>query len=449
MLDYKSAAPDMSQANLLRAQDEQRKLALMGKLGAGVGQGLQAFQQSRQKSQSQDNLNELFDIAYGGQGQSTVPQNGGWVSTEAGPPIQQADDAALLKNAGFDSEEKQTEFIEEVAPLVDLPPEQAAQALEQRAAKVSARGGNPEDSIALAQGMRTNPAQARQQITTISQLMQNERARELIARDPSMLNTLQATGLQGLGIGKRSAVKGVEGEFTFKDENGNIFSQQTFMDPNTETSTGVLTDVSGRGLQPVGKLTPVQKSGESKAESRVLDSKQAVKDAREKAMNSVVGADMGDDIVKEKFLEANMPNIESTVSKLNELNEIATYTTGGKIVDSAFRQLGFEVPKGATARAQATAIVNSTILPLLKPTFGSAFTEREGDKLVAVWGDPDASPTEKKMALEGMMMAVRLEHETVKRKLGKKINKKNKPASAPASDNAASNLKALEVELGL
>lgn len=139
-----------------------------------------------------------------------------------------------------------------------------------------------------------------------------------------------------------------------------------------------------------------------------------------KAQSAVVGADRGDDIVKLKFLDANMPNIETTVNKLNDLNEIATYTKGGLIVDEGFRQLGWKVPEGATARAQAKSLINTTILPLLKPTFGAAFTEQEGEKLLLTWGDDKASPEEKKMALEGMMMSVRLQGETLRRKLGKK-----------------------------
>jgi len=61
-------------------------------------------------------------------------------------------------------------------------------------------------------------------------------------------------------------VKGVEGDFTFRDEKGNIFSQQSFLDNRTKTTKPVLTDVSGRGAQPVGKLTPVGGMGQTLSE---------------------------------------------------------------------------------------------------------------------------------------------------------------------------------------
>lgn len=157
--------------------------------------------------------------------------------------------------------------------------------------------------------------------------------------------------------------------------------------------------------------------------------------AEAKAKAGVVGKDRGEDIVKLDFLDANMPNIETTVEKLNELNKIATYTTGGLMVDAGFRQMGWKVPEGATARAQAKSLIDTTILPLLKPTFGAAFTENEGNKLLDTWGDQNASPEEKEMALQGMMMSVRLQGETLRRKLDKKKTKAGDAKENQASDN--------------
>lgn len=145
--------------------------------------------------------------------------------------------------------------------------------------------------------------------------------------------------------------------------------------------------------------------------------------ASQVAEKTKTGAERGENINKLEFLESNYPTMQKTVGILNELNDKATYTEGGLIADATFRQFGLEPPEGATAKAQATALVNATILPQLRPIFGSAFTEREGDKLVAVWGDPKASPTEKRAALNGMMMAIELEAETLRRRLGKPESK--------------------------
>lgn len=69
------------------------------------------------------------------------------------------------------------------------------------------------------------------------------------------------------GAAAKIATPGVfKGDLTFKDEDGNLFSSEIFTDPNTQQSTPRLTDISGRGAQPVGKLTPVTRLGESATE---------------------------------------------------------------------------------------------------------------------------------------------------------------------------------------
>jgi hypothetical protein len=152
------------------------------------------------------------------------------------------------------------------------------------------------------------------------------------------------------------------------------------------------------------------------------------------AQAAVEGKDRGDDIVKLKFLDANMPNIESTVGILNELNKTATYTPAGLFVDSSFRTLGLPVPEGATTRAQAKSLIDTTILPLLKPTFGAAFTENEGNRLLATWGDQNASPEEKEMALQGMLTSVKLQAQTLRRKLGKSVPEEVKEGTVIGND---------------
>lgn len=101
--------------------------------------------------------------------------------------------------------------------------------------------------------------------------------------------------------------------------------------------------------------------------------------------------------------EAAMPGILESVNELKELAQIATSTIGGKIWDQAVKQTGFGATEGATARAKFIAIVNNQVLPLLKPTFGAAFTVQEGESLKATMGDPDASPAEKIAQLEAFI----------------------------------------------
>ena len=78
-------------------------------------------------------------------------------------------------------------------------------------------------------------------------------------------------------------------------------------------------------------------------------------------------------------------------------------TGAGQLANLFRRQLGLDVGEGAIARAEYDSVVNNQILPLLRITFGAAFTETEGDKLKATLGDIDASPAEKKAVLRAFI----------------------------------------------
>lgn len=94
-------------------------------------------------------------------------------------------------------------------------------------------------------------------------------------------------------------------------------------------------------------------------------------------------------------MEATLPTLKETISQLKDLAFMATSTIGGRAFDFALKESGFGSTKGANARAKLIAIVSNQVLPLLKETFGSAFTEGEGKRLEASLVDPDASPTQK------------------------------------------------------
>ena len=102
-------------------------------------------------------------------------------------------------------------------------------------------------------------------------------------------------------------------------------------------------------------------------------------------------------------MEAALPELQDVVGRLKDLSEVATYTTAGRVADAVVRELGFPATKGATARAKYIATIQNVVLPLLKPTFGAAFTVGEGEKLEATLGNPDLSPEEKQAALEAFI----------------------------------------------
>ena len=102
-------------------------------------------------------------------------------------------------------------------------------------------------------------------------------------------------------------------------------------------------------------------------------------------------------------MEASLPGIKEVFNELVELSSIATSTLGGRAFDFAMKESGFGSTKGADARAKLVAIVDNQVLPLLKETFGAAFTVQEGDNLKASLVDPNASPSQKREQLDAFI----------------------------------------------
>lgn len=129
----------------------------------------------------------------------------------------------------------------------------------------------------------------------------------------------------------------------------------------------------------------------------------------------------GDVLTSLERSEAALPGLMTAVGELKELAQISTSTFGGKIFDQAVKQSGFGTTKGATGRAKFIAIVNNQVLPLLKETFGAAFTFQEGESLKATMGDPDASPDEKMVQLDAFIAQKVRDIETKQRQLGQPV----------------------------
>jgi hypothetical protein len=115
--------------------------------------------------------------------------------------------------------------------------------------------------------------------------------------------------------------------------------------------------------------------------------------------------------------KAALPGLLTAVGELRELATLATSTFGGKLFDAGVKQTGFGSTKGATARAKFIAIINNQVLPLLKETFGAAFTVQEGESLKATMGDPDSTPEEKMAQLDAFIAQKRRDVETKQRQL--------------------------------
>lgn len=116
-----------------------------------------------------------------------------------------------------------------------------------------------------------------------------------------------------------------------------------------------------------------------------------------------MGKDIAEKTASYRSQKAKLPQLQKTVGKLRDLAEVATYTMAGRLTDTALKELGFGSTKGADARKQYISIVDNQILPLLRDTFGAAFTAKEGESLRATLGDPDATPDEKQLVLDSFI----------------------------------------------
>lgn len=123
----------------------------------------------------------------------------------------------------------------------------------------------------------------------------------------------------------------------------------------------------------------------------------------DKGYGGVRGKSAGEVDVLADSVQSKMPGLRSVVDTLSSLADTATYTQSGQAMDAVKRELGLPVGQGAIDRASYIAIVDNQVLPLLKDTFGAAFTVQEGQSLRATLGDPNKSPAEKKAILDAFI----------------------------------------------
>lgn len=138
----------------------------------------------------------------------------------------------------------------------------------------------------------------------------------------------------------------------------------------------------------------------------------------QKAQAKVTGKALGESQALLSDVESFQPKLENVVNKLSELGKKATYTKAGIARDFALRELGQPISEAGIARAEYIATVDNEVLPLLKQTFGAAFTEREGAKLSATLGDPNKSPPEKDAVLKAFIEQKRTQIEALQRRTG-------------------------------
>ena len=174
-----------------------------------------------------------------------------------------------------------------------------------------------------------------------------------------------------------------------------------------------------RAVQLAGDKSKAKESG--KAEG-LFESADIIGDAKASIAVAVDTAkkeakDRGEAFSDLENAKAALPGLVNVVDQLRGLSSVATSTIGGNVFDFAVKESGFGATEGATAKAKFVAIINNQVLPLLKQTFGGAFSVAEGESLKATMGDPDASPEEKLAQLDAFIEGKYREIETKQRLL--------------------------------
>lgn len=193
-----------------------------------------------------------------------------------------------------------------------------------------------------------------------------------------------------LGTSGRATPKITEGDFLFKDKNGNLFSQQTYMNANNEVTRGILTDVTGRGLAPEGELVAVNAMGQGaadiisaegkKEETKALaGSSTAVAEAEADKARMIAQAKSQQEASDNAFKKAN--SIRGQLSKIDKAIDALSKGAKSGIIQKRFpsfskatiqleeaaKQLGIEVINSATFGALSAPelqLALDTALPL-------------------------------------------------------------------------------------
>lgn len=134
----------------------------------------------------------------------------------------------------------------------------------------------------------------------------------------------------------------------------------------------------------------------------------------------------GESEVRLDDMQASLPGLYDVVDNLKELGETASFRMSGRAYNAVARELGFSPTEGASTRAKYIATVNNEVLPLLRQTFGAAFTEKEGESLKATLGDVNMSPEEKNAQLDAFIEAKVRSIETEARRTGTDITLPNR-----------------------
>lgn len=220
----------------------------------------------------------------------------------------------------------------------------------------------------------------------------------------------------------------------FNDLIGGLTGQPMQQDPVAAHAQAVAMQQQQTGVSPMqrpelsGTYVQPPQMGEIPGYTDLMASR-AGQIKQSEAQAQEVGKRLGEAQGTLTFLNANMPKLEEVTNRLGQLSDTATYTMAGRGTDFLNRELDREPRQGAIDRAEYIATVDNEVLPLLRDTFGAAFTVKEGESLRATLGDANKSPAEKDAVLKAFINQKKAQVQALQRQTGQ-------AAQPPRSDAA-------------
>lgn len=186
---------------------------------------------------------------------------------------------------------------------------------------------------------------------------------------------------------------------------------------------GLVTSVNGgvgtmQGYgQAAGEIAATKKGMEQQA-SKGVDLYMNPQIKLEEEKGKAIGKELGGAAASLSSQRAKFPELQRNVQELKELGKTATYTQAGQTINTLGKEAGFKPSKGAVNRTAYIAKIDNQILPLLRDTFGAAFTAAEGERLRDTLGDPNKTPDEKDAVLDAFIAQKEADLEALNRQIG-------------------------------
>ena len=298
--------------------------------------------------------------------------------------MSRADAEFMLKDAAIDAMR--------IKELAQVDPMRAQVAIADRIKKIVDRGGDPSDTIGVRELLTSGNTDAFN--AELDAVISGAQQAELLGRGNAAIREFESkAAAAGLKPGTPEYEKAAMIDLGMSPRAGSITGQERIAGDENLTRA-----VAGSQATIEGEKSAAKEKGKLETQAALLPKIRAdIKEAEAAAQ------ERGETLSAYNRAKAALPGLQEVVGKLKALSDVATYTTKGKVWDSIVKEMGFGATEGATARSTMESIVDNQVLPLLRDTFGAAFTAAEGERLRNTMLDPDLAPEQKKASLDAFI----------------------------------------------